>query len=491
MRISERPSQRRTAYIFSNYGYLVVIGAFLFADFIPRFWQGDSLSYLMTGENWIPPDRSWAFGFFVNYIFRHTQGGSAFMLLQIAILALLIAAARAYFPDGYKLGTVYGVIAILLALDPCLEMYTRFFMSDFLACAFFFLALLALFRVLKKGNHENHSWFWICCAVAGGIVAIWVRVAYAVIVEVAVLLIAVMNVGRFSRRQWLALGLSALAPFLAVASMLAANRIVFAKRFPHELFVNRLSGVLTAAVFAPAVKKSDFDKLGIPITDAEFQRLDLKNYNKRSDHVWGTAHDDLHQFLRDKLGVKAGEGDPMAVDKASSSLIRSAFLRNPFAVAKVYIHGLLEYASPPRWRAQHANEAGLTRPLPDYFVSFWNKYSALKVDPEITRIRSPLVRIFGASLYFYPFLLLLGAMAAGYLIITDRSRLSAVILGAGFVGTLAAAPLYSDYVLARYVLGAIVNSYLLIGLAIQAIFSRRYAGEAEAQEMVVAGRKTM
>ena len=128
-------------------------------------------------------------------------------------------------------------------------------------------------------------------------------VAYAVIVEVAVLLIAVMNVGRFSRRQWLALGLSALAPFLAVASMLAANRIVFAKRFPHELFVNRLSGVLTAAVFAPAVKKSDFDKLGIPITDAEFQRLDLKNYNKRSDHVWGTEHDDLHQFFS---GISSG-----------------------------------------------------------------------------------------------------------------------------------------------------------------------------------------
>jgi hypothetical protein len=475
MSISEKPSQRTAAYIFSNYGYLLVIAAFLFADFIPRFWQGDSLSYLMTGEDWIPPDRSWAFGFFANYIFRHTRGGSAFILMQVGIMALLIATARVYFPYRRKLGIVYGAIAIVLALDPCLEIYTRFFMSDFLAFTFFFLALLALFRLMSESEDGNHSWFWIGCVVISGMAAIWVRVAYAVIVEVAVLLTALIRMGRLSRRQWLALCLSALAPFLAVASILAANRIVFADRFPHELFVNRLSGVLTAAVFAPAVQKSDFDKVGIPITNAEFQRLDLKNYNKRSDHVWGTAHDDLHQFLRDKLGVKEGEGDTRAVGKASSGLVRSAFLRNPFAVAKVYVYDLLEYATPRRWRVQGPNESGLTRPLPDYFVSFWNRYSALKVDPEITRIRSPLVRIFEATLYFYPFVLLLGAIAAAYLIITERSMPSAVVLTAGSVAVLAAAPLYSDYVLARYVLGAIVNSYLLVGLAVQTIVSRRYA----------------
>ncbi len=477
MRISQKLRHRTAACILSNYAYLFVIGAFLFADFVPRFWQGDSLSYLMTGEGWIPPDRSWAFGFFANYIFRHTRGGSAFILMQVGIMALLIAAGRLYFPDGRKPGIVYGAIAIVLALDPCLEIYTRFFMSDFLAFAFFFLALLALLRLMSESAEGEHFWFWICCFVTSGMAAIWVRVAYAVIIEIALLLTALMRIGRLSRRQWLALCLSALAPFLAVASILAANRVIFADQFPHELFVNRLSGVLSAAVFAPAMQKADFDKVGILITDAEFERLDLKNYNKRSYHVWAGEHDALHQFLRDKLGVKEGEPDTAAVGKAASGLVRSAFLRNPFAVAKVYVRGLLSYASPPRWRAQGPNESGLTRPLPGYFVSFWNRYSALKVDPDITSIRSPLVRIFEATLYFYPFVLLLGAIASVYLIITERSRPNAVVLTAGFAAVFASAPLYSDYILARYVMGAVVNSYLLVGLAVHTIVSRRYAGE--------------
>jgi hypothetical protein len=39
-----------------------LLGAGLLIDHMPRFYQGDSLSYLSTGEGWMPPDRSWAFG---------------------------------------------------------------------------------------------------------------------------------------------------------------------------------------------------------------------------------------------------------------------------------------------------------------------------------------------------------------------------------------------------------------------------------------------
>ena len=479
---------RSAVTIFSKYGYLVVIAIFLYADFIPRFLQGDSVSYLMTGEGWIPRDRSWAFGYFINYIFRHTHGSAAFLLIQVGLLAVIIAAARVYFPEGRERGIVYGVCAVLLALDPCFEVYTRFLLSDLLAFAFFYLALLGLFFAMRERQETRRIWWWTAVIIVASMGAVWVRVAYAPVLEATLVLFVLIRLGKLSRRQWTVVLVSMLVPVVALGSIVAANHVVFAKMFPHEFFVNKMSGIFTAAVFAPALKQSDFASVGIPITDDEFQRLDLQDYGKRSAQVWGASHDDLLQFLKDKLGIT--DADSQVVEKAASGLVRSAFRRNPFAFLEVYLRSGLEYASRKEWRSMRVNEMGLPRPLPEYFVSFWNKYSALKVDPDITRLRSPLVRYFIGVVSLYPFQLLFGLLAAAYLVIRERGRMSVAVLTAGFVADLAAAPLYSNFVIPRYVLGAIVISYILMGLAVQSMVARRSAGKFAGSEVALAGEQS-
>src|SRR4029079_2212491 len=110
-------------------------------------------------------------------------------------------------------------------------------------------------------------------------------------------------------------------------ALAVVNQSVYGDRFQHQPFVNKLSGIFLASIFAPALAQSDFAKVGIPITTAEFMELDLANYEKRSNHLWGQSHDNLHQFLRDKLGI---QGDyTTEVDKAASGLVRSAFRRKP------------------------------------------------------------------------------------------------------------------------------------------------------------------
>ncbi len=47
---------RRHAAMLLPYGYGVVIIAWMLLDRVPRFFQGDSLSYLMTGTGIVPPD---------------------------------------------------------------------------------------------------------------------------------------------------------------------------------------------------------------------------------------------------------------------------------------------------------------------------------------------------------------------------------------------------------------------------------------------------
>jgi hypothetical protein len=463
-RLSEPPG------ILSSYGFCLVVITFMLVDFIPRFYQGDSISYLMTGvDGWIPPDRSWAFGFVVNFIFCHTNGYSAFMLMQIGILACLIAATQIFFSDFGRSRIVYGMIAVFLALDPLLEISTRFFMSDFPAVAAFLVILFTLFLLMREGDRTRSLWLYIFLAVAATVVAVFLRVAYALIIELTVLLVGTIAIYRLSRRQWFALAVVALAPFIAVGSLAVANRIVLADQFPNEWFVNKLSGVFLAGVFAPALQMSDFQKVGIPITTSEFQRLGLTSYEKRTDQVWGKSPDCLHQFIKDKLKIK--QDYTRTVDETALGLVWSAFRRNPISLAKVYTRSAFQYVKPSEWHQSIKFEMGLWQALPSNFVAFANRYSVLKIEPEITEIRSPLVRLYEAVSYVYPLQLLLGLAAAAYLMIRESDRPSVVVLTAGLLADLGSVPFYCNSVIPRYILGAIIISYLLIGLAIQSFYN--------------------
>jgi hypothetical protein len=301
------------------------------------------------------------------------------------------------------------------------------------------------------------------------VVAVFLRIAYIPIIELTVVLFAMIMSGRLIWRQWSALAMCALGPLLAIGTLMAANLLVFADRFPGEFWVNRMSGVFLASVFAPALQPVDFDNVGIPITDAKFRRMDLANYDKRPGQVWGKSSDDLHQFLKNTYGVTAD--NTVVVDKAARGLVRSALLRDPAAVAGVYFRNALLYAQPSEWRRKFESETGISRPLPPDFVEFSTRYSA-KIEPEITLIRSPLIRTYSAVCAFYPFLLLLGLLSAAYLLLRER-HVAAALLTAALIADLAAAPLYSVEMAARYVIGAVVVSYLLIGLAIQSIMPCR------------------
>jgi hypothetical protein len=457
--------------ILSIYSYCLVIVAFMFADFLPRFIQGDSISFLYSYEWWFPPDRSWAFGSLTNIMLRLTHGFSAFMLMQIGIFACLLAAMRIFFSDSGKSRVIYGVIVVLLALDPLLEFYTRSFMADFLANAVYLVVLLALFLVVRGGEHTRNLCLSTLLAITATVVAVFIRYNNALIIELTVLLVVIIGSYRLSKRQWFALAIVALGPFIAVGSLLVSNSIVFADKYPHELFLDRLDGVRLASVYAPALQMSDFQKVGIPITTSEFRRLDLTNYNKRNSHIHKNSPYCLNQFIKDKR--KINQDYTRIVDETAKGLVWNAFRRNPISLAKVYAWNAFLYAEPSNWHRSVYWETGQWAPLPSEFVAFVNARSYLKIEPEITKIRSPLVRMLETFSYLYPLQLLLGLVATAYLMIRERANPSTAVLTAGLLAVLASTPLYSVAVIPRFLLGAIFISYLLIGIAIQDLMTHK------------------
>jgi hypothetical protein len=323
--------------------------------------------------------------------------------------------------------------------------------------------LLGTHAIINPVSRRREIGLGLLVALVAAITAVFLRISYAVIMEVTVLLIGLLWFPRLSAGRRVGLGFAAGIPFLAVGLLVAANSVVFAQRFPHETFVLKLSGVFLAGAFAPALQAADFEHAGIPVTPEEFQRLDLGNYDKRDAQVWGPSADDLQQFLRDKLNIH--QDYTADVDRAAIRLVESAFLRDPLSVAAVYVSSGWQYLLPSEWRRHVYDEMGLSRPLTAYFLTFFNAYSVPKIVPEITQVRSPIIRVYEAVSSFYPIQLALGCCAALFLVLRQRARPCVAVLSAGLFADLAAAPLYSNYVIPRYILAAIVISYLLIGLA--------------------------
>lgn len=109
---------------------------------------------------------------------------------------------------------------------------------------------------------------------------------------------------------------------------------------------------------------------------------------------------------------------------------------------------------------------GLTRSLPHNFVTFINQNSVLKITPDLSLLRSPLIRAYEAISGLYPLQLLLGFCAGVAILLRIGPKPFLVLPFAAFCADLAAAPLYENHFIARYILGAIFLSYLLIGLAV-------------------------
>ena len=455
-----------------TYAYAFIILALLLADFVPRFFQGDSVSYLMTGHNgWIPPDRSWCFGFIVNFLLRHSHGYSALILIQTTALGCIIGLMRLFFLDFASWQMTYAVVTAVACLDPVLEIYTRFFMTDFLSFVCFMIFMLGTHTIINPVSQRREIGLWLFVALFAAISAVFLRVAYALIIELTVLLIGLFWLRRLSARRWMGLAVAAGIPFLAVGLLVAANIIVFAQRFPHETFVLKLSGISLAAVFAPALQVADFEYAGIPVTGAEFQRLDLGNYDKRGRQLWGKSANDLQQFLRDKLNIQ--DDYTAAVDRTATRLVESAFLRDPLSLAVVYARSASYYFIPSKWKRAAYGEMGLSSPLPDDFVTFFNAYSVPKIVPAITQVKSPIIRVYEILSYLYPIQLALGLCAALILLLREPARPCVIVLSAGFFADLATAPLYSNYMIPRYILAGIFISYLLIGLAGLSLMQRR------------------
>ncbi len=479
MRLQERWSMDiatgRFAWPLAVYGSsLVLLVLSIVVDPLPRFFQGDSLSYLMTGIGWVPPDRSWAFGYLVHWLLAGTGGFVAFVVLSNAVLWAVVVCSRQWFEGALRRNALcYAALALLAVCDPLLGIYTRFIMSDFLAFACFFGFLDAFRRGLRPGSRLAPALLGMAVFT---LAAIYLRIAYALVIEGAAAIALVVSLRSASIGQRWRIGIVLLLPVLSVGVLGVSNTVVFGDTFHHRFFINKLSGSLLMGVFAPALDRSDFTAAGVTLSEAEFAGLHLGDYGARGNVTFGADEHGARFLVKERLGITDNYDD--ALDRTFGRVVRHAALRDPAAMAGVYLRTLLIYFEPAEWRRSFVFDMGIERPLDPVFVRIIDKFTTEKLDPTITGRRSAMLRAYDTVLTVYPFILLAVSALALVILTRRRASLAEIVASAGLLASLLAAPLYSDYAIPRYVLASVFLGYLLVTVSIAGSGRRSISGPA-------------
>ena len=154
---------------------LAIKTVILVEDPNPQFFLGDSGSYLWTAlTGWIPPDRSYLYGFLIQWI--TIKSGSLFSLVLVQTLASAFSAGVL----GWILLRFFGirneiatVAVVLYSLEPLQLLYERFVMAETfsLMAAMLFIALL--FVYLENGRKR-----FLVLASLLGIVSVALRMSF-------------------------------------------------------------------------------------------------------------------------------------------------------------------------------------------------------------------------------------------------------------------------------------------------------------------------
>lgn len=319
-------------------------------DANPKMFMGDSGSYLWTAlSGWIPPDRSFVYGFLIRWVAISTHSLTSLLILQTLIgtgTALLVTyTCLRIFEFSPRLSYLTG---FLCAIDPLQLVWERYLMTETISLFCYAAMLFFSFTYLK----ERRLWQLAALQVLA-ILLISFRVSYLLVVQastVALPIIAFFPGLRTARTiKILALHLLvSLALMFAFHSAYKQLNGRLSGRAPAYLYS---SGFSILATWAPVLQPADSadPRLGQIIADgAQFQ---LANPRSRNNQL----------YSKDSLisRWKNTEPDLTRADAIAKQTALRALVHHPVAIYMLGVGTFLDYFDWNRTRNQARYDLGL------------------------------------------------------------------------------------------------------------------------------------
>ena len=165
---------------------LVLNFLLLAVDPLPKLFMGDSESYMWTAwSGWMPPDRSFLYGYVIRWSSLWTESLTSLLILQAflgAITAILVAlVCRSIFGLVSGLSYLFG---LLCSLDPLQLVWERYVMTETVSLFFYVLMLLFSFLYLK----QRRLWQLAIVQILS-VLVISFRMSYLLVVQISAFLL--------------------------------------------------------------------------------------------------------------------------------------------------------------------------------------------------------------------------------------------------------------------------------------------------------------
>jgi hypothetical protein len=152
-------------------------------DPVPQLFMGDSGSYLLTAvSGWIPPDRSFLYGYVIRWSSLGTGSLTSLLVLQVflaAVTSILVALICRWF-FGLASGLAY-LFGALCSLDPLQLVWERYVMTETISLFFYACALFFSFLYLK----QRRLWQLAVVEILS-VLAIGFRMSYLLVAQISV-----------------------------------------------------------------------------------------------------------------------------------------------------------------------------------------------------------------------------------------------------------------------------------------------------------------
>lgn len=320
-------------------------------DPLPRFFMGDSGSYLWTAfSGWIPPDRSFLYGFLIRWTALATHSLTTLLLLQ-TFLAILTAICLAMIcRDVFSLSPVLSCLfGFLCAVDPLQWVWERYLMTETISLFLYATLLVVSFFYLQQRR------LWQLALVQGvGVVLISFRISYLLVVEASTILLpAIAFASSFRLKGQNGPGQPRFALVRQFGLHWGASLVLFfvlhqgykqlnghlAGRAPAYLYS---SGFSILASWAPTLRPTDSPDKRLSEIIAQGAAFRLRDIRSRNNQLYSP----------DSLVArwKRTESDIALADRIAKETALHSLLRRPLGVVGLGARTFFGYFD---WRAVH------------------------------------------------------------------------------------------------------------------------------------------
>jgi hypothetical protein len=331
-------------------------------DSSPQVYLGDSMSYLTTAMlGWIPPDRSFVYGYVVYALTTRSRSLSSLVAVQtvagIATSLLTAGLLVRYFRTSFAIA---AAAAIAITLEPQQLLFERFVMTESLSTAVFALYLWFALEYLRS----RRLWALAALQVAG-IVLVAFRVSFVALLATATVAAPLLagDAWRGLPRQW-----KRFLPQIGIHTLISLVLFV-GLHWLYKQWNGALSNLPAAYSYAdgfflisnvsPLVKPEDTDNpvaaavLAAPLAYA----TDTRTLNTRNSEMF----DDAGLVPRLRKALK----DEYQANVEAKRIAWRVIRRDPVGFIRLAIQTHLKFYSKPYMEEILKEEAGVRGLNPD------------------------------------------------------------------------------------------------------------------------------